>query len=36
MMSEEDGDDDGIAPETLSSLSFSGASFFCEKNLCKK
>ena len=28
MMLEEDGDDAGIAPEPLSSLSFSGASFF--------
>ena len=27
-MSEEDGDDAGIAPESSSSLSFSGASFF--------
>ena len=36
MMSEEDGDDAGIAPESSSSLSFSGASFFCQKNLYKK
>ena len=28
MMSEEDGDDASIAPESSSSLSFSGASFF--------
>ena len=35
MMSEEDGDGAGIAPESSSSLSFSGASFFCQKNLYK-
>ena len=36
MMSEEDEDDAGIAPESSSSLSFSSASFVCQKNLYKK
>ena len=36
MMSEEDGDEAGVALEFSSSLSFSGASFFCQKNLYKK
>ena len=35
MMSEEDGDDTGIAPESSSSLSFSGASFFLSEPLQK-
>ena len=35
MMSEEDGDDAGTAPESSFLLSFSGASFFCQKNLYK-
>ena len=36
MMSEEDGDDAGITPESSSSWSFSDVSFFCQKNLYKK
>ena len=35
MMSEEDGDDAGIAPESSSSLSSSGASFLSEEPLQK-
>ena len=36
MMSEEDGDDAGIAPESSSSLSFSGASFFLSEEPLQK
>ena len=36
MMSEEDGDDAGIAPESSSSLSFSGASFFLSEESLQK
>ena len=35
-MMSEDGDDSGIAPESSSSLIFSGVSFFCQNNLYKK
>ena len=36
MMSEEDGDDVGIAPDSLSSLSFSGPSFFLSEEPLQK
>ena len=35
MMSEEDGDDAGIAPESSSLLSFSGASFSVKRTFTK-
>ena len=36
MISEEDGDDAGIAPESSSSLSFSGASLFLSEESLQK
>ena len=36
MMSEEDGDDAGIAPDSSFSLSFSGASFFLSEEPLQK